>query len=72
MKLWEAMKALESGKKVRRVDWLPCEYIYLDIFHNVINNYGGTTDKNLLDNIHMPWEIYNDGIDKEFESLIRI
>ena len=60
MKLWEAMKALESGKKVRRIDWAPDEYIYLDIYHEVINNNGGPADKYLLDNIHMTWEIYKD------------
>ena len=38
MKLWEAMKALEEGKKVRRIDWAPNEYIYIDSYNEVINN----------------------------------
>ena len=60
MKLWEAMKALEDGKKVRRIDWAPNEYIYLDSYNEVINNYGTSADKEILDNIYMTWEIYKD------------
>ena len=60
MKLWEAMKALEEGKKVRRVDWEPYEYIYIDSYNEVINNYGTSADKEILDNIYMTWEIYKD------------
>lgn len=60
MKLWEAMKALEDGKKVRRIDWAPNEYIYIDSYNEVINNYGASADKEILDNIYMTWEIYKD------------
>lgn len=60
MKLWEAMKALEDGKKVRRIDWAPNEYIYIDSYNEVINNYGAPADKEILDNIYMTWEIYKD------------
>lgn len=60
MKLWEAMKALEDGKKVRRIDWAPNEYIYIDSYNEVINNYGALADKEILDNIYMAWEVYRD------------
>ena len=60
MKLWEAMKALEEGKKVRRVDWEPYEYIYIDSYNEVINNYGSKADNKILDNIYARWEIYKD------------
>lgn len=30
MKFWEAMKAMEEGKKVRNVNWGEHQYIYLD------------------------------------------
>ena len=71
MKLWEAMKALESGKKVRRIDWAPDEYIYLDIYHEVIDNNGSLADKDILDNIHMTWEIYKDknDLNRAFDFL---
>lgn len=65
MKLWEAMKALEDGKKVRRIDWAPNEYIYIDSYNEVINNYGAPADKEILDNIYMSWEIY-----KDFKDLL--
>ena len=65
MKLWEAMKALEDGKKVRRIDWAPNEYIYIDSYNEVINNYGTSADKEILDNIYMSWEIY-----KDFKDLL--
>lgn len=32
MKFWEAMKALEEGKKVRCTEWLPALYIDLSFF----------------------------------------
>ena len=60
MKLWEAMKALEDGKKVRRIDGAPNEYIYVDLYNRVISNYGAPADKEILDNIYMTWEIYKD------------
>ena len=71
MKLWEAMKELESGKKVRRIDWALDEYIYLDIYHRVISNNGGPADKDILDNIHMTWEIYKDknDLNRAFDFL---
>ena len=30
MKFWEAMKAMEEGKKVRNEEWSEHQYIYLD------------------------------------------
>ena len=60
MKLWEAMKALEKGKKVRRLDWEEYEYIYIDSFGEVITNYGSKCDRNILDNVYAHWEIYNE------------
>ena len=64
MKLWEAMKALEEGKKVRRVDWESYEYIYIDSYNEVINNYGSKADNKILDNIYVKWEIYKDKSDR--------
>lgn len=64
MKLWEAMKALEEGKKVRRIDWEEYEYIYIDSYGEVINNYGSKADNRILDNIYVKWEIYKDKGDR--------
>lgn len=36
MKLWEAMKLLEEGKKVRRVYWDEDEYITTDEYGNIV------------------------------------
>ena len=59
MKLWEAMKALEEGKKIRKDNWDLGEYVYKNEYGNYITNEGiyfdiirGANDNN--------WEIYND------------
>ena len=40
MKFSEAMKLLEEGKKVRRVEWNKYEYIYLDNEGRLLNDDG--------------------------------
>lgn len=36
MKTWEAIKALEEGKKVRKVYWDKDEYIMADEYGNIV------------------------------------
>ena len=40
MRFWEAMKALEEGKKVRVKDWDEDHFIHLDATQFMINNLG--------------------------------
>jgi hypothetical protein len=56
MRFWEAMKAIEEGKKVRQVDWEKEDYIYILNFtiRNESHEYG---------NIHIDYR----GIEKEWE-----
>ena len=75
MKFWQAMKALEEGKKVRRRNWEHGEYIEwedCDINNNVTDEKGIVFELSTLycvdDN---EWEIYDDRKDcpKVFKDL---
>lgn len=68
MTIWEALKALEEGKKVRYIDWSPEEYFYL--------NKSGKTPKirdeheQSYDTITLHvngWELYEGGFIMEFD-----
>lgn len=53
MKFWEALKALEEGKKVRRIDWAPGKYLVRDPLCAVcIDVEDG--------DFHWKWEIYQE------------
>ena len=54
MKFWEAMKAMEEGKKVRRAYWEKSRYVTLDIFDNIVDNKGNSF--NII--IDDKWELY--------------
>ena len=54
MKFSEAMKLLEEGKKVRRVDWEKDTYIYSDDDCLLVNN----TNKGLKIETDGEWEEY--------------
>lgn len=71
LKTWEAIKALEEGKKVRKNSWEMKEYIYLDKYGNIIQENGSDYE---LDCIYKEdeWEIYEKvkkEMPKEFEGL---
>ena len=57
MKFWEAMKAMQEGKKVRRSDWGENCYLY-------INEDGSFYDNReqipILYTVGTEWEIYDD------------
>lgn len=61
MKTWEAMKALEEGKKVRQVDWEPDEYIVINFKYStdskIVDEKGNPSYIQLVD---YEWEIYDD------------
>ena len=40
MNLWEAIKALEEGKKIRRTDWPPDKYLQIKDGKYVVNEAG--------------------------------
>ena len=62
MKLWEAMKALEEGKKVRRVDWKKDIYVYKgdDGIHHKSNGEDSYIMTTLSLDDTNEWELYDD------------
>lgn len=60
MKFWEAMKAMEEGKKVRKAYWSEHQYIYLDKKNRCIIDDG--EDYFSIGNIEdeEEWEIYEE------------
>ena len=66
MKFWEAMKALEEGKKVRKKDWDEWKYLHLNDSNCIINEVGMYVCINLI-YINDDWEIYN----KDFGEFVK-
>lgn len=66
MKFWEAMKALEEGKKVRKSEWDPKYYLVKD------KNSGNIVDEE--NNLHADckqyddWELYEEPV-KQYNFL---
>ena len=58
MKFWEAMKALEEGKKVRKKEWDEWKYLQINDSNCIINEVGMYVCINLI-HINDDWEIYN-------------
>ena len=71
MKFWEAMKALEEGKKVRAVDWGDDEYITLR--GEILVDEEGYTCTHTLEGegINKKWEILNERkeVDPRFKEF---
>ena len=59
MKLWEAMKLLEEGNKVRRVNWEKDVYVYKGDDGEYYKSNGEDFDIIYLDNTN-EWELYDD------------
>ena len=62
MELWEAMKLLQEGKKVRRQTWAKDEYIYLD--NHVLKDERGkmfTISGDVFGSPIGTWEEYKEG-----------
>lgn len=70
MKLWEAMKAMEEGKKIRKTDWDEYQYIQLNNNNCVINEAGLFSYFNLT-HVNDEWEIYEEKkeVDPRFKEL---
>ena len=58
MKFWEAMKAMEEGKKVRKESWLKDEYIYISEVNCIIVDENGNVYK--MSDSRGDWEIYEE------------
>lgn len=58
MKLWEAIKLLEEGKKVRMVDWKKDWYLCLDKQGFIVDEEGYCPTLNIN---CQEWEIYKEG-----------
>lgn len=75
MKFWEATKALEEGKKVRRSYWEEDSYIYIDSDNNLRDNYGGLPNLYYIPDDDDDWEIYEDKkevTDDKFKQLYNL
>ena len=73
MKTWEAMKALEEGKKIRHIDWSPEEYFYLNK-SNREEEIRDEQEKN-YDSITLyvdGWELYEGGFIEDFDSGLEL
>ena len=66
MKFWEAMKALEEGKKVRKKDWDEWKYLHLNDSNCIVNEVDMYVCINLI-HINDDWEIYN----KDFGEFVK-
>lgn len=59
MRLWEALKAVEEGLKVRRKNWDECVYVYKAEDGEYYMSNGDDFDVVYLDNTN-EWEFYDD------------
>lgn len=68
MKFWEAMKAMEEGKKVRKVNWEDEAYIYINENSEIRDNEDFYP---ALYCINEEWEIYDDRkeVDPRFKEF---
>lgn len=60
MKFWEAMKAMEEGKKVRNKDWMEEFYICLNEDNDILDERDAVCDLNFIGEKGSEWEIYDD------------
>jgi hypothetical protein len=72
MKLWEAMKALEEGKKVRKQNWNRYEYIFIDKTGRIADETGSTYE---INRSNEGWELYDereyvDELTKELYNIV--
>ena len=75
MNFWEAIKALEEGKKVRRSYWEEDNYIYIDSDNNLRDNYGALPNLYYIPDDDDDWEIYEgkkEIIDDKFKQLYNL
>lgn len=59
MKLWEALKAVDEGMKVRRKNWDECVYVFKGEDGEYYKSNGDDFDIVYLDNTN-EWEFYDD------------
>lgn len=65
MNLWDAFKALDSGKKIRNVNWGEGAYIYKDINGNYVTHDGQACCDFIKINDNDVWEIYDNRRDTD-------
>ena len=65
MELWEAIKLLQEGKKVRKKSWIKDDYIFLDKDVGLMDRAGRlvpvSVERILLTDMSEPWEEYKEG-----------
>ena len=71
MKFWEAMKALEEGKKVRKTSWTENCYLYIDEDGSFYDNREQIP---ILYTIGTEWETYEEkkDADEKLKQLFQI
>lgn len=71
MKFWEAMKAMEEGKKVRNEKWTKDQYLYLSISNEILDEKGRDVGINYIGIAGSNWEIYEEKkpVDPKFKEL---
>lgn len=71
MGFWEAVKAIEEGKKVRRTYWEKDAYIYIDHDNILRDNYNNPQDLYYIPNDDDDWEIYEEKreVDERFKEF---
>lgn len=75
MNFWEAIKALEEGKKITRSYWEEDNYIYIDSENNLRDNYGGLTNLYYIPDDDDDWMIYEEKkeiADDRFKQLYNL
>lgn len=75
MNFWEAIKALEEGKKVRRSYWEEDSYIYIDSDNNLRDNYGALPNLYYIPDDDDDWIIYEgkkEITDEKFKQLYHL
>lgn len=75
MNFWEAIKALEEGKKVRRSYWEEDNYIYIDSDNVLRDNYDDPQDLYYIPDDDDDWIIYEEKkeiTDDKFKQLYNL
>ena len=71
MKFWEAMKAMEEGKKVRNKEWTKDQYLYLSVDNEILDEKDQDVGINYIGVSGSNWEIYEEKkpVDEDFKKL---
>ena len=71
MKFWEAMKAMQEGKKVRNKEWTNEQYLYLSADNQILDEHGYVASIDYIGLGETTWEIYEEKkeVDPRFKEF---